>query len=340
MIRAEKPFAIDLQPLHSFACPARAHALLRIDEQTSVAKLAPRLADSPWLILGGGTNLLFVDDFPGLIVQTGFKGRQYRVLPDGIELELGAAENWTDAVWDSVRRGYFGLENLVEIPGTAGAAPVQNIGAYGVELAQRLRWVEVLNLQTAERFRLRPEECELGYRDSCFKRQPHWLICRIGLTLTEQGSLQLDYGPVAERYRARYGDQQSPLHLAQIIAELRWQKLPRPEVAGNAGSFFKNPLVSAEQLLSLQQQWPQIPGYLQADGRYKLAAGWLIEQAGLKGMSLGRAGVYAQQALVLINQGNASGREIWQLAQYVQSKVLDRFGVRLEPEVRCLGLES
>lgn len=336
-----EPNPIELLPLHSFATPAKARALIALDAQTCWPDLAARLAQAPWLILGGGTNLLFVGDFDGTVLHgRQLLGREYRPLPDGVELSLAAGENWNQAVWDSLERGLYGLENLVEIPGLAGAAPVQNIGAYGVELAERLLWVEVVDLLQAKTFRLTAQECQFGYRDSCFKRQPHWFIRRIGLKLKTYAPLSLDYGPLAELYRQQYGDRQHPKYLAQLIAGLRWQKLPRPAEFGNAGSFFKNPLVSSTQLSHLQHQFPQIPHYAQADGRYKLAAGWLIEQAGLKGFQLGRAAVYSRQALVLINAGGASGREIWQLAQYVQTKVCQQFGVELEPEVRCIGLES
>jgi len=291
----------------------------------------------PVLWLGGGSNMLFTRNYPGLIVRVALRGR--RVLQEDdqyVLVEAAAGEVWHDFVQYTLQQGWSGLENLSLIPGTVGASPIQNIGAYGVEVKDALHEVVCADLQQAgAEVVLSHAECGFAYRDSVFKGASagRYLVTAVRFRLAKHFTPRTGYGDI-QRMLADMGCADAPTaqQVSQAIMRIRQSKLPDPAVLGNAGSFFKNPIVPAEQAAALLASHPALPHYPQADGSVKLAAGWLIEQAGLKGYRDGDAGVHDRQALVLVNHGHASGSQMRALAEHVGSTVLQRYGVQLEAE--------
>lgn len=324
-----------LASLHTFGLAARARFLCRFDDATSLMTWLKNNRNVPRLVLGGGSNLLFIDDYDGVIIKPENRGIDVSVNTQHVELTVAAGENWHQLVSQTTANGWGGLENLALIPGLAGAAPVQNIGAYGTEFANVCTSVDALNTQTGVIQRFTVDDCAFGYRDSFFKHQPAglWVVNRISLMLPSHWQPTLRY----QGLRERLGKQPTPQEVMQAVVEIRKQKLPDPEVMGNAGSFFKNPVVSAAQAEQLLQQYPDLVHYQQMDGGVKLAAGWLIDRLGLKGFAVGGAAVHTQQALVLVNKGHAKARDLVTLAWEVKTRVSDAFGVILEPEVRLIG---
>ncbi|WP_150303954.1 UDP-N-acetylmuramate dehydrogenase [Pseudomonas saliphila] len=329
----------------------RAHNTLGISEQverlvfvendrelTEALSLADQHA---WAVtlLGGGSNLVLAGRVQGLVVVMRSRGR--RVITrsgHSVVIEAEAGENWHALVNWTLDLGLSGLENLSLIPGTAGAAPVQNIGAYGVELKDVLESVEVYDRLTATTCQLSPGQCRFAYRDSLFKQEAgRYVILRVRLRLSSVTEPKLDYGPLANAWQATGLQRVDARVISELVCQIRRSKLPDPAQLANAGSFFKNPLVSAELALQLQHQWPGLPSFVQPDGRYKLAAGWLIDQAGWKGYRDGDAGVHREQALVLVNYGEARGEHIMTLASRIQADIQERFGVLLEMEPIVLG---
>lgn len=293
-----------------------------------------RWANMPRLVLGGGSNVLFTADYAGLVLLNRLQGIAIEECDTGWCLQVAAGESWPGLVEETLRRQIPGLENLALIPGTVGAAPVQNIGAYGVELCQYCCHVDALELASGTVVRIPAAECGFGYRESHFKHQ--WrhshIIIGVGLFLPKAWQPQIGYGPLRE-----LGDNPSAVQIYQAVCRVRREKLPQPEEFGNAGSFFKNPTVTPDIAARLARHYPSMPQFPQSDGRVKLAAGWLIDQAGLKGYTVGRASVHQQQALVLINLGGASAQDVIQLATTVRERVLTQFAIELEPEVRFIG---
>lgn len=290
----------------------------------------------PVLFLGGGSNLLFIEDFPGMVVQVRLEERTVLAEDqDYVYLRAGAGENWHEFVRWTIAQGYAGLENLSLIPGTVGAAPMQNIGAYGVELKDHFYELAALDWRTAELRKFSLEDCAFAYRDSHFKSvEPgRWLIAAVTFRLPKQPVWKTDYAGVSEQLIGKTLDART---ISDAIIALRQSKLPDPAVLGNAGSFFKNPLVSATAFAALKACYPSCPGWVQGDA-VKLSAGWLIDQTGWKGQRVGDAGTYAKHALVLVNHGQASGAEIWQLAQSIMTSVQEKFGVHLEAEPNLIG---
>ena len=290
--------------------------------------------DLPLMVIGGGSNLLLTRDVDALVLRMASRGT--RITHEdcgGAIVEAEAGEPWHPFVLETLAQGLAGLENLSLIPGTVGAAPMQNIGAYGVELKDVFHSLIAMDRHNGESREFTLADCAFGYRDSVFKQQPNrWLILRVRFKLSFSASLHLDYGPVRQRLEEQGIKEPSPMHVSRAICAIRSEKLPDPATLGNAGSFFKNPLVPAEQFAFIKSAWPGVVGYPQADGQVKLAAGWLIEQAGWKGFREGDAGVHALQSLVLVNYGQASGKQLLALAQRIQSDILERFGVALEME--------
>ena len=290
----------------------------------------------PVLFLGGGSNMLFIADFPGLVVQVGLEERRLLAEDkDFVYVRAGAGENWHEFVRWTIAQGYAGLENLSLIPGTVGAAPLQNIGAYGVELKDHFYELDALDWRTAELRKFSLEDCAFAYRDSHFKSvEPgRWLIAAVTFRLPKQASWKTNYAGVSEQLAGKTLDART---ISAAIISLRQSKLPDPAVIGNAGSFFKNPLVSAAKFAALKANYPNCPGWVQGD-QVKLSAGWLIDQGGWKGKRVGDAGTYEKHALVLVNHGQASGAEIWQFAQRIMAAVQEQFGVSLEPEPNLIG---
>lgn len=288
----------------------------------------------PLLVIGGGSNLLLTADIPALVLRMATRG--LRLLSDDgqrVVVEAEAGEAWHPFVLWTLGQGLSGLENLSLIPGTVGAAPMQNIGAYGVEIKDVFAGLTALDRQTGELREFSIDECEFAYRDSLFKRQAgRWLILRVRFTLQRVAHLRLEYGPVRQRLTEQGIDQPTASDVSRAICSIRSEKLPDPAVLGNAGSFFKNPVIPAALAAEIKLEYPGLVGYPQADGQVKLAAGWLIEQAGWKGFREADAGVHRLQSLVLVNYGAATGLQLLQLAQKIQQDVARRFKVNLEME--------
>ncbi|TBV07143.1 UDP-N-acetylmuramate dehydrogenase [Phytopseudomonas dryadis] len=304
------------------------------DEQVRQALDAARERQVPLLVLGGGSNLLLTADVEALVLRMASRG--IRLLADDgqrVEIEAEAGEPWHGFVQWTLQQGFVGLENLSLIPGTVGAAPVQNIGAYGVELKDCFLGLTALDRQSGAIRGFDRQECGFAYRDSLFKRESgRWIILRVRFVLSRNAPLHLDYGPVRQRLAEQGIESPSAADVGRAICAIRSEKLPDPAVLGNAGSFFKNPLVPAELAQRLQQRHADLVAYPQADGQVKLAAGWLIEKAGWKGFRDGDAGVHRLQALVLVNHGQASGQQLLALARRIQADIAERFGVSLEIE--------
>jgi UDP-N-acetylmuramate dehydrogenase len=327
---------VSLKPYNTFGIDVKARYFTQAhsDDEVREALALARQRELRVQVIGGGSNLLLTRDIDALVLHMASRGQ--RVLSDDGErvvVEAQAGEPWHPFVQWSLAQGYCGLENLSLIPGTVGAAPMQNVGAYGVEIKDVFAGLTALDRQTGELRDFSLEECAFGYRDSVFKRNPgRWLILRVRFALSHDLQAHLDYGPVRQRLAEQGVEQPTAQSISDAICSIRREKLPDPAELGNAGSFFKNPVVSAELVNSIRSQYPGVVAYPQAGGLVKLAAGWLIEQAGWKGYRDGDAGVHRLQSLVLVNYGQASGAQVHALAQRIQADILQRFGVELEME--------
>lgn len=327
---------VSLKPFNTFGVEVRAKVFAEAQNDDDVRQALAYSAehDLPLLVIGGGSNLLLTADIQALVLRMASRG--IRILSDdvdGVVVEAEAGESWHGFVLATLEQGMYGLENLSLIPGTVGAAPMQNIGAYGVEIKDVFHSLTALDRETGELRDFRLNDCAFGYRDSIFKHQPaRWLILRVRFMLDRVAHLHLEYGPVRQRLDELGISEPTPKDVSLAICEIRGEKLPDPAVLGNAGSFFKNPLVAAALAAQLKQQHPGLVGYPQADGQVKLAAGWLIEQAGWKGFRDGDAGVHRLQSLVLVNYGSATGLQLLGLAQRIQTDIEQRYNVRLEME--------
>ncbi len=333
-IRFESNF--DLEQLNTFGIAACAKRFIAIDSVESLcAILRLEKSNSPRLILGGGSNILLTQDFPGLVIRIQIMGKSIVSRDDAATLvEAGAGENWHEFVRWTLDQGLAGLENLSLIPGTVGAAPIQNIGAYGVEIKDTFHSLTAMDVRDGSLRKFNRDECEFAYRDSAFKGKlkDRFVITQVTFRLPHVVKLHLDYGEVRAELERNSISTPRPRDVSDAICNIRRGKLPDPEVIGNAGSFFKNPIVDRDVLARIQADHKSVPNYPASDGKVKLAAGWLIEQCGWKGKSIGNAGVHEQHALVLVNRGGASGAELLALARSIQQSVLDKFGVKLEPE--------
>jgi UDP-N-acetylmuramate dehydrogenase len=332
---------VSLRGYNSFGLPAMAHTLVHVTCDADVRRLLghPEHGRAPKLVLGGGSNLILSRDPQAVVLRVEVRGRRLvEERPDAWIVEGGAGENWHDFVAWTLDQGWPGLENLALVPGSLGAAPVQNIGAYGLELKDRFESLDAVDLVTGRTVTLDAHACNFGYRDSVFKQTGFGglagksLITRVRLRLPRPWMPVLGYLDL-ERKMAETGNTHPDARtLFDWVCGIRRAKLPDPAQIGNAGSFFKNPVVSAEQCKDIIGRDPEIVHYPMPDGNVKLAAGWLIDACGWKGKSVGRAGVYERQALVLVNRGGASGAEVVTLARAIQESVYGRFGIRLEPE--------
>lgn len=324
--------SVSLAPYNTFGLTLSAQHLVELTEREQLLSLWQVNPDLP-LLVGEGSNLLFTDSFKGLVLVNRLKGKQVSETPDAWLVKVEGGENWHQLVRWCLENNMPGLENLSLIPGTVGASPVQNIGAYGVELAQFCHQVESFDWQNGEYKTWTNEECAFGYRDSVFKHEARrHLIVSVTFRLPKAWQPVLGYGPLAE-----LGEAATPEQVFEKVCATRQAKLPDPAVLGNAGSFFKNPKVVTVQAEALKLAWPKLPVFAAEPGLSKLAAGWLIEQAGLKGTKVGGAGVHTQQALVLVNLGGATAADVLRLAALVRERVEQMFGIRLEPEVRMIG---
>lgn len=328
---------IDLAPLTTFGVPARAAYFVQVTHTADLLDVLqqPETAGLPRLLLGGGSNLLFTEDFPGLVIQIGLLGMYIeRETDTHAWVSAAAGERWHQLVMWSLAQGLAGLENLALIPGSVGAAPVQNIGAYGVELKDVFDYLEAVELSSGEVHRLDLAACAFAYRDSIFKgaARDQYCITRVVLRLSKKAELKLGYGELQHALSAAGNPHPTAQAVADAVIAIRQNKLPDPAILGNAGSFFKNPVVPRAQAEALAQQYPALACYPVGADFCKLAAGWLIDAAGWKGHRQGDAGVYANQALVLVNHGGASGAEIQQLATAIARDIVQKFGVQLEVE--------
>jgi UDP-N-acetylmuramate dehydrogenase len=325
-----------LQGRNTFGVPARAAMLVDVRKPAALAELSgyEMLKSQPLLVLGEGSNILFTRDWPGVVLA--IAAHAIDVLDDDglrVRVRAEAGANWNAFVHWTLARGLAGLENLVLIPGTVGAAPIQNIGAYGTEVGEYIATVEAWDRRTSALVRIDVEDCALGYRDSRFKREPdRHIVTAVEFLLPREHELRLDYAGIGEELATLGIDGPTPSQVAEAVSRLRLRKLPNPALIGNAGSFFKNPVVPSGIAARLREAHSALPAWPAADGRSKLSAAWMIEACGLKGLREGDAAVSDRHALVLVNHGGASGADIWALAQRVRAIVRDCFDVELEPE--------
>ena len=321
---------------NTFRVAARAEILIDVRRHEALTELFgfAALKSRPLLVLGEGSNILFTRDWPGVVLSIATRGIAIAE-SDGerAHIRVEAGENWNDFVHWSLAQGFAGLENLVAIPGTVGAAPMQNIGAYGVEVREFVRGVHVWDRAESRHATLANADCGFAYRDSLFKRTPdRYVITAVDFELPRRRELRLDYAGVREELSAMGVTEPRPATAAEAITRIRMRKLPNPQVIGNAGSFFKNPLITQEAANHLRREHPAAPVWAAADGLSKVSAAWLVEACGFKGLREGDAGVSNQHALVLVNYGGASGAVVRALAERIRAGVRERFGIELEPE--------
>lgn len=322
-----------LKSFVTFGVDASCDHLYRIEEIEEL-KLAVQYLENP-LILGGGSNILPIGDIDRNVLRIELKGIEMEEEDGDPLVHIGAGENWHQFVLWALARNLGGVENLSLIPGTLGASPIQNIGAYGVELDSVFHSLEAIEIGTGEIKKFNKEDCRFGYRDSIFKNEVkgQFVISKVTLRLTRDHQINTSYGAIQDILNNQ-GVIHPTIHdVSNAVIQIRQSKLPDPAVIGNAGSFFKNPIIPLTQYEKLKNNFPDIPGYGAGEGEMKVPAGWLIEKAGWKGKHIGHAGCYEKQALVLVNLGGASGVEIWNLAGEIIKSVEEKFGIRLSPEV-------
>lgn len=330
---------VNLAPYNTMGIAAEARYFVTIQSVSELKTiLVKSFDDLPLLMLGGGSNLLFVKNFEGLVIHNQIKGKEIVEETDSyIDLKSGSGENWHKLVLHCVNRGWGGVENLSLIPGSAGAAPIQNIGAYGVELDQVFVSLEAVEIATGEYRIFSKQDCEFAYRDSIFKNalKGKYVITSITLRLQKKPVINTNYQALSEKLKEKRIENLTIQDVSKAVIEIRQSKLPDPANIGNTGSFFKNPVIKKSRFDELRQQYPQIP-YYPAGEDIKIPAAWLIDQCGWKGKRFGDAGVHELQALVIVNYGNATGEEIWELAGKIQGSVKQTFGVALVPEVNVV----
>ena len=333
---------IDLFPYNTFGIHARARHFVVVSSVAEARQVfqSEIFRDHPHLILGGGSNLLLTKDFEGIVVKNEIVGIE-TVMEDEsiIRLKVGSGENWHRFVMHCVAQGYGGIENLSLIPGTVGAAPMQNIGAYGVEIREVIHHVEAIELQTCASRIFSRGECAFGYRESIFKQElkDRYFISSITLTLTRSNHrYNISYGAIKDVLAEKNISDLSIRAISDAVIDIRRKKLPDPAVIGNAGSFFKNPSVDETTFARLKRNYSEIPSFPGENGLIKIPAAWLIEQCGWKGKTFDNIGVHKHQALVLVNYGGGEGKKIWDLAINIQSSVKAKFDIRLHPEVNVV----
>ena len=330
-----------LKPFHTFGVEVNAKQVIEAYDKEDFIQIWREQASEPKLILGEGSNMLFCQDFAGTVILNRLKGITKTATDSHWLLHVAGGENWHRFVSWCLDNDILGLENLALIPGLVGSAPIQNIGAYGTDFQMFCDYVEVLLLETGETKRLTKEQCQFGYRESIFKAElkDKAVVLAVGFKIAKDWQPHIEYGPLSSlANEIDFGDKtQGAKAIFARVCEVRQEKLPDPHQIGNAGSFFKNPVVPATLADSLLAQYPNMPSYPATSAYTKLAAGWLIEQCGLKGLQLGGAAVHGKQALVLVNKDNAKAEEVVALARLVIAKVQEKFGVELHPEVRLWG---
>ncbi|MFO8054108.1 MAG: UDP-N-acetylmuramate dehydrogenase, partial [Bacteroidales bacterium] len=332
---------VSLKPYNTFGVEVTAHTFVKLEKEDDIHAYLDNygMRQSKTLVLGGGSNILFTRDFDGTVLKIDLQGVEIiREEPEHVYLKAAAGVLWDELVQFAVSHGYGGLENLSLIPGHVGAAPVQNIGAYGVEQKDYFVELEAISLREQQKRIFTAEECRFGYRDSIFKNAlaKKYIITSVTYRLDKQPELRTGYGRIREELQAMDVKEPSVADVSKAVIRIRRAKLPDTEVTGNAGSFFKNPVVSVEKHDKLKKAYPNLVSFEIDNDHYKLAAGWLIEQDGWKGKAVGHAAVHKQQALVLINLGKARGNEVLHLARMIRMSVEKKFGVKLEYEVNIV----
>ncbi|NOT73657.1 MAG: UDP-N-acetylmuramate dehydrogenase [Cyclobacteriaceae bacterium] len=333
---------ISLKHLNTFGIEARAKKFVEVTtrEQLQEVIAHPVYKEQRHLILGGGSNILFTKDFDGLVIKssiTGIKAEEQD--DDHVLVHAASGENWHSLVMHCIKHNYGGIENLSLIPGTVGASPIQNIGAYGVEIKDVIESVEAIDLLTGQPKVFSNSDCRFNYRESVFKQElkEKYFISSITLRLSRKNhQLNIQYGAIKDVLQQQHIDQPTIEDVSNAVIEIRRSKLPDPLIIGNAGSFFKNPTIDVSQFETLKAQYPSIPSYPADNQKVKIPAGWLIEQCGWKGKRFGNMGVHPQQALVLVNYDDAKGEEIFQLAMKIQSSVKEKFDITIHTEVNII----
>ena len=333
---------VDLGPFNTFGIHAKARYLVTltsVDEAREVFK-SDWFREHPTLILGGGSNILLTKDFEGLVVKNEMEGISVvREDDTTIHLRVGSGQSWHRLVMYSVDHNLGGIENLSLIPGTVGAAPMQNIGAYGVEIREVIQYVEAIEIRTGMIRKFNREECAFGYRESIFKQhlKDQYFISSITLSLTKKDHhFNTSYGAIKEVLSEKNVKDLTIRAISDAVIDIRRKKLPDPLLIGNAGSFFKNPSIDTAAFDALKKNYPAIPSFAGENNLIKIPAAWMIEQCGWKGKTLDNIGVHKHQALVLVNYGNGDGKKIWQLAMDIQSSVKEKFNILLQPEVNVI----
>lgn len=329
-----------LQTYNTFGVPAKAAWFTSIESEEALKEL---FADQRWasmnrLILGGGSNMLFTQDFAGLVIRMNIKGIRQCIEADNVYVSAGGGEVWNDLVNYCVDHHFAGIENMSLIPGSAGASPVQNIGAYGAELMDIFHSCRAFHIRSGEVHTFLKEDCGFSYRDSVFKNslKGEYIITEVTLKLSLIFNPNIEYGAISSELQKRNIQKPTIKDVSEVVSYIRVSKLPDPATIGNAGSFFKNPIIPVDKFIQLQSNFPDIVNYPMAHDSVKLAAGWMIEQCGWKGRIVGNTGTWKNQALVLVNHGKATGSEIYQLSEAIIQSVDQRFGVLLEREVNII----
>ncbi len=332
---------VSLKNFNTFGVEANAKYFVEINRKEELAELFldPQWLQTKTLVLGGGSNLLLLNDFDGLVIRINIRGIEHRISHDDVFIEAGAGEVWNDLVNFCVLRDYAGLENLSLIPGSVGAAPIQNIGAYGVELKDVFRSCCAFELATGTFKTFSKEDCRFDYRESIFKSdlKGQYIIVSVKLQLSLIPHFNLKYGAIEQELANRNIASPTLKEVSQVVSHIRVSKLPDPSTIGNAGSFFKNPIISEDEFIPIQSKFPDIVHYPAGDGLIKLAAGWLIEQCGWKGKVAGHTGTWKNQALVLVNHGGATGQEVYAFSSEIIDSVYAKFGVSLQREVNIIS---
>lgn len=336
---------VDLQPYNTLNISARARYFASVESESYLKEILrhPKAEGLRIVVLGSGSNVLFAGDFDGLVLHIQIKGREViKETDEHVWLKIGAGENWHQTVKYCVEKGWGGIENLSLIPGTVGAAPIQNIGAYGVELEEVFERLEAVDIEGGQTRRYEKEDCEFGYRDSIFKGELKGIVIvtNVVLKLSKNPELNTSYGAIQTELEKQNIDYPTIRDISDIVIDIRKSKLPDPDLLGNAGSFFKNPIVKNEVYKRIKEEYPQAPGYDMGNQKTKVPAGWLIEEAGWKGKAVGNTGTYKQQALVIVNYGGATGREILNLAERIKKSVKEQFGIALVPEVNIVSSDG
>jgi len=331
---------VSLKNFNTFGIEAKARFFVEINREDDLREL---FLDQQWLtvprlVLGGGSNMLFVKDFEGLVIRMNIRGIEHRISHDEVYVEAGAGEVWNDLVNYCVDHGFAGMENLSLIPGSVGASPIQNIGAYGVEIKDIFYSCHAFEIATGQVKIFSNQDCRFEYRESVFKStlKGQYIITSVKYKLSTVADLKLHYGAIKQELENRQITNPTIKDVSQVVSHIRVSKLPDPSTIGNAGSFFKNPVISSQQFEQLVAQYPDVVNFPASNG-VKLAAGWLIEQCGWKGKAVGNTGTWKNQALVLVNNGDATGAEIYSLSSQIIDSVYTKFGVMLEREVNLIN---